>query len=211
MQYTTLNEALDQFKDITNNLTSRSMFGGFGIFADGTMFALVVDDKIHLRAGDDNEKEFKERGLTPYIDTKKASMRVSTRYYAIPNEWWQDKDMINKEAKQALIMAKRDKMKNVKATRIKDLPNMRISTERMLRKAGITTPEALKATGAAIAFKWIQENQQSTLSFDMLWALEGAISGIHARVVSLKRRRELLDSLHEQTDIDDSPTLKKQG
>ncbi|EKO3992694.1 DNA transformation protein, partial [Vibrio fluvialis] len=31
---------------------SRSMFGGFGIFVDDTMFALVVNDRLHIRADD---------------------------------------------------------------------------------------------------------------------------------------------------------------
>ncbi len=36
------------------NIKSRSMFGGFGLFADETMFALVVNNQLHIRADQKN-------------------------------------------------------------------------------------------------------------------------------------------------------------
>lgn len=46
---------------------SRSMFGGFGIFVDDTMFALVVNDKLHIRADDNCSEKYKQQGLEPYV------------------------------------------------------------------------------------------------------------------------------------------------
>ena len=45
--------------DQLGRIKSRSMFGGFGIFADDTMFALVVNDKLHIRADDKLASQFK--------------------------------------------------------------------------------------------------------------------------------------------------------
>ena len=41
----------------------RRMFGGAGIFADGTMFALVHDGVIYLKADERNAPDFEREGL----------------------------------------------------------------------------------------------------------------------------------------------------
>lgn len=201
MQYHTLNKALKHFSSIADDITSRSMFGGFGIFAESTMFALVVDEQLYLRAGDENEKDFKDLGLTAYSYYKKSNMPVSTRYYQVPHHWWDQEHALLAEAKRSFEIAKQEKKSSGKQARIKDLPNLRVSTERMLRKVGINSPCELRQVGAAKAFEWLQRHNQADLSFELLWALEGAITGLHAKVVPLKRRKELLDSLHTQIDV----------
>ncbi len=52
------------------NIKSRSMFGGFGLFCENTMFALVVNNTLHLRAGKENEALLKQQDLTPYVYKK---------------------------------------------------------------------------------------------------------------------------------------------
>jgi len=43
-------ELLEPFE----NVTSKSMFGGYGIFKDGLMFALVADDTLYIKTDDFN-------------------------------------------------------------------------------------------------------------------------------------------------------------
>ena len=45
----------------------KSMFGGFGIFLDDSMFALITkNDELFLKADDLNRPSFEEIGLKPY-------------------------------------------------------------------------------------------------------------------------------------------------
>ena len=45
----------------------RPMFGGYGVFLDGAMFALVSrDDRLFLKADHGNRPEFERRGLKPF-------------------------------------------------------------------------------------------------------------------------------------------------
>ena len=44
-------------------VTVRRMFGGAGIYADDTMFALIADGVIYLKAGDSNAAMFEREGL----------------------------------------------------------------------------------------------------------------------------------------------------
>lgn len=185
----------DSMKLLTTlgKVKSRSMFGGFGIFIDDTMFALVVNDQLHLRADDKSVKQFKSLGLEPYVYAKRG-FPVITKYFALPNEYWEDTTHILSLAASALDLAKKDKAaQEAKAPdRIKDLPNMRLATERMLKKAGIAEVEQLKNAGAVEAFKAIKlAHPDLHPNLELLWALEGAISGTHWSVVSIQRRDEL--------------------
>ncbi|WP_087022691.1 TfoX/Sxy family DNA transformation protein [Thaumasiovibrio subtropicus] len=180
-------------------IKSRSMFGGFGLFLGETMFALVVNDKLHLRANASNERQFKESQFQPYV-YKKRGFPVVTKYYAIPDTWWDDEDQIISQASLALTAAQEDKKdqeaKKAKLPdRIKDLPNLRLANERMLKKAGITTVEELVEKGALQAFRQLQDTQGESLNVELLWALEGAITGKHWSVVTEDRRQELLSKL----------------
>ncbi|WP_299015419.1 TfoX/Sxy family DNA transformation protein [uncultured Photobacterium sp.] len=178
------------------NVKSRSMFGGFGIFSGETMFALVVNDKLHLRANAKNEEEYKLAGLKPYV-YKKRGFPVVTKQYAIPEEWWDQPEKIISQATRSLDAAKQDKETKSKSgpSRIKDLPNLRLANERMLKKAGITSVEQLFETGAINAYKALQETHRDTVNVELLWALEGAVSGKHWSVITQQRRSELLSQL----------------
>ncbi|KJF81725.1 DNA transformation protein [Photobacterium angustum] len=190
-----LKDSLKLF-DHFGSIKSRSMFGGFGIFSGDTMFALVVNDKLHLRANAETEKEFKQAGLEPYV-YKKRGFPVVTKHYAIPDQWWDEPTKIVAQGRYSLDAAEKDKQEKESCVpdRIKDLPNLRLSNERMLKKAGIKTIEQLQAVGSLGAYKALQESQKSPLSIELLWALEGAISGQHWSVIPEQRRNELLSAL----------------
>lgn len=187
-----------KFFDSMGKIKSRSMFGGFGIFCDDTMFALVVNDSLHLRAGGENQETFKTLELKPYT-YKKRGFPVVTKYFEIPAQWWENETQLMAFATIALNVAKKDqeiKKSNV-ATRIKDLPNLRLATERMLKKAGIESVEQLQQEGAVRAFQALQRSNGTSINLDLLWALEGAIDGKHWSVVTPQRRNELLASLQQ--------------
>ncbi|WP_407330420.1 TfoX/Sxy family DNA transformation protein [Enterovibrio sp. 27052020O] len=187
-----------KFFECLGKIKSRSMFGGFGIFCDETMFALVVTDQLHLRAGQANEAEFKKLTMTPYV-YKKRGFPVVTKYYAVPDNWWEQPDELMAYATTALAIARDDQQekKTAAPTRIKDLPNLRLATERMLKKAGIDSVEQLHTEGAVKAYQALQKSHQDSLSLELLWALEGAIEGKHWSVITPQRRDELLQTLRQ--------------
>jgi len=171
---------------------SRSMFGGFGIFIDNIMFALVVNERLHVRTDEQSKTYFTEHGFKPYIYSKKG-FPVVTKYYALPSEYWSKPNTIFQLAKEALTLAKEEKKRQSqsKPQRLKDLPNLRLSIERMLKKAGIKTVDDLITQGSLHAFRAIQKTSILNPSIELLWALEGAIEGIHWSVLSKGRREEL--------------------
>ncbi|ENK2092831.1 TfoX/Sxy family DNA transformation protein [Vibrio vulnificus] len=177
-------------------IKSRSMFGGFGLFADETMFALVVKDQLHIRADQKSTLLFEKQGFKPYVYTKRG-FPVVTKYYAISDALWQDQNALLALAKRALASANNDKQQQAtaKPERLKDLPNLRLATERMLKKAGIETVEQLESQGAVRAYEAIKNTHSGAVSLELLWALEGAINGTHWSVIPQQRRDELVNKL----------------
>jgi len=182
--------------ELIGQVKSRSMFGGFGIFIDDTMFALVVNDRLHIRADDTSSKKFQNQGYEPYV-YKKRGFPVVTKYFALPENIWDTPEQILDKARQALDVAKQEREVQAKAkpSRLKDLPNMRLATERMLKKAGIDSVDMLQEKGAVAAFRAVQETHSTDVGIELLWALEGAIEGKHWSVIPQSRRDELKQAL----------------
>lgn len=191
-----LKDSMRLFEQL-GSIKSRSMFGGFGIFADDTMFALVVNNKLHVRADAALAKQFKSQGLEPYV-YKKRGFPVVTKYFALDDDLISDTGKTLKIARHSLSAANKEKQtqSQAKPNRLKDLPNLRLATERMLKKAGIETVERLEETGAVKAFQAIQSSHSADVNIELLWALEGAINGTHWSVIPQQRREELLNQLN---------------
>ncbi|RTZ15747.1 TfoX/Sxy family DNA transformation protein [Vibrio aquaticus] len=191
-----LKDSMRLFEQL-GTIKSRSMFGGFGIFADDTMFALVVKDKLHVRADDALAKKFKSLDLEPYV-YKKRGFPVVTKYFALAQDWADDSEKTIEIARAALHAANNEKQTQAqtKPNRLKDLPNLRLATERMLKKAGIDSVENLEETGAVKAFEAIRSSHSADINVELLWALEGAIKGTHWSVIPQTRRDELLNQLN---------------
>ncbi len=174
------------------------MFGGYGIFADEIMFAMVANGLLHIRADKDTTKHFKQQGFRPYI-YKKRGRPVVTKYFTITEELWKEQKTILQLALKSLAAAKEERAAKsaAKPTRLRDLPNLRITIERMLKKAGIDSIERLSESGSVNAFNAIRETYACDVSIELLLSLEGAISGIHWSVIQDKRRKELINQVNK--------------
>ncbi|MFA0569701.1 MAG: TfoX/Sxy family DNA transformation protein [Vibrio gallaecicus] len=191
-----LKDSMKLFESL-GKIKSRSMFGGFGLFADETMFALVVNDQLHIRADKNSADQFKQQGFQPYV-YKKRGFPVVTKYFALPDNILQDLQQTLNLAEVSLNFAKDEKKEqsSAKPNRLKDLPNLRLATERMLKKAGIDSVERLYEFGSVNAYNAIRQSHSSDVSLELLWALEGAIKGMHWSVIPQQRREELISRIN---------------
>lgn len=65
--------------------SAKRMFGGYGIFREGLMFALIGDGELFLKVDDDNRAEFEARQLGPFT-YQKDDKAAHLSYYACPEE-----------------------------------------------------------------------------------------------------------------------------
>jgi DNA transformation protein len=67
----------------------RRMFGGTGIYHQGTLFAFVVDDVLYLRGDERSAEHFLSRGLTRF-EYSRGGKKVPLSYYRAPDEMLDD-------------------------------------------------------------------------------------------------------------------------
>jgi DNA transformation protein and related proteins len=77
---------------------------------------------------------------------------------------------------------------------ISDLPNLGPKSQKMLERAGLVSFDQLRALGSVAAFVRVKRAGGKP-SLNLLWALEGALSGLEWQVVAREHRISLLLAL----------------
>lgn len=177
------------------SLTSRSMFGGYGICENKVMFSIVSENKFYLRANNDLEAKFIDLGMEQLVYVNRG-LPILMRYYHVNSLLWEKEQEFNEFAGLSLAAAKEDKRNEThsKGHRLKELPNITLSIERLLWRAGIHDRECFYQVGAVKAFLMIKNISQN-ISVDVLFALAGAIEGRHSATLTENFRASLLNEL----------------
>ena len=88
-------------------LKTRPMFGGHGLYSDGTFFGFVLDDVLYLKADDQTRPRFLAARLKPFVYNK----RRSRSYYRAPPEALESPEAALEWGRLALAAALRNKRK----------------------------------------------------------------------------------------------------
>lgn len=169
----------------------RPLFGGYSLFVGGVVFAMVSDGELYLRACEQCTDYFTKKAA-PTLKYFKRGLPIQLNYYYVDNELWQNMGHLIQLSSYSLRSAQREKAQRNALNRLKDLPNITLNIEIMLREAGITDTETLKYFGAKRS--WIKlKNTKKVVGVKVLLALEGAICGVHEAVLPSEVRQELMD------------------
>ncbi|HET7681831.1 MAG TPA: TfoX/Sxy family protein [Xanthobacteraceae bacterium] len=84
----------------------KSMFGGAGVYAGETIFAIVIDGVIYLKADELSIPAFEAEGLTPF-SYEARKRRVVMSYWRIPDRLYDDPQELAHWSRQALAAAQR--------------------------------------------------------------------------------------------------------
>ena len=85
----------------------RRLFGGAGIFIDGTMFALVHDGVIFLKVDDESVAAFEREQLEAFSYDRKGARASLTSYRRMPDRLYDDPDELATWARAAVAAAQR--------------------------------------------------------------------------------------------------------
>ncbi len=83
------------------DLTSRAMFGGYGIYSRGTIFAIVVGDQLYFKVGEENRAEYEAAGGEPFTYERKDGGRSTMSYWSVPGEVMESPEMAAEWAQRA--------------------------------------------------------------------------------------------------------------
>lgn len=197
---------------------AKPMFGGFGVYRDGLMFALISDEQLYFKADDQTAPVFAREGLAPFTyESRGKTARL--RYHQAPFEVFDDPQRMAWWARLAYDCAVRNRPAARKAARVREkpsagvtregrkgkgsasleaLPNLGPAYAGMLMQAGIQSEGALRKAGAVAAFVRVRAAfPEATLQ--LLWALEGALAGQPWQEIGDSDRASLLMALEDLT------------
>ena len=99
---------LDLLSDIPD-VTSRAMFGGYGIYKNGNIFAIIVDGELYFKADEKTKKYFEAHGSRPFTYTKKNGRTYAMSYWLVPGEILENREKLAEWTDSAVSASSRAK------------------------------------------------------------------------------------------------------
>ena len=95
----------------------RAMFGGHGIYHHGTMFALIAQEALYIKADDASRPEFEALGLGPFVFRSKDGETMTLSYYSVPEDALESTAVMAEWARSGYACALRAAAKKVRKKR----------------------------------------------------------------------------------------------
>lgn len=99
----------DLLADVSG-ITSRAMFGGWGIYRDGIFFALIAEGRLYFKVDDQTVDEYTSRGSQAFVYAAPGGKQLVMSYYQLPEAIMDDRSAVARWVDQAVAVAKRAKL-----------------------------------------------------------------------------------------------------
>lgn len=174
----------------------RSMFGGTGFFVNGAMFALVKEDRIYLRGGAEFTQMLIEKACKKFVHVKKSSTAI-VNYFDITELYDANEASLYSIVQKSLdnSVSEKEYRDSKLNKRLRDLPNFRLTIERMLKKAGIEDVDTFFSLTPEELFRRVQEAHGYSVDIKLLWMFAGAQTGMHWTLLSEDIKQQLLQAV----------------
>jgi DNA transformation protein and related proteins len=88
---------LDQLIALSG-ITSRRMFGGYGLYRNGNFFGIIYKGRLYFRTTPDTVSSYREHGMKPFRARAKQTLKS---YYEVPVNIIEDAEPLSAWAEQA--------------------------------------------------------------------------------------------------------------
>ena len=90
-------------------ITSRKMFGGYGLYLDGAIFGIITDvDELRFKVDASNRAQYEALGSTPFVYTgHKNKKPVTMNYYLVPEKVQEDRERLEEWVRQSAALSKK--------------------------------------------------------------------------------------------------------
>ncbi|PZD70293.1 hypothetical protein C1752_14380 [Acaryochloris thomasi RCC1774] len=92
-------------------VTARFMFGGYGLFVESVMIALIADDVLYFKVDDQNREDYIAAGSEPFTYHGKGKP-IQMSYYRLPGEVFDNLEQLVQWVEAAQAAAARSKSKS---------------------------------------------------------------------------------------------------
>jgi DNA transformation protein len=100
-----LDYLIDQLSPL-GDVRGRSMFGGHGLYLDGTMVGIIAEETLYLKVDAGNRADFERESMEAFAYSSKGR-RVALSYWEAPAVVIEEPDELHKWVRQAAAAARR--------------------------------------------------------------------------------------------------------
>lgn len=174
----------------------RSMFGGTGVFIHGAMYAILTETSMFLRGGDSLDEKLLTLGCVKFRHIKRSTTAI-VNYYDITQLFLCDAKKCSALISESIAISRKEKAfkTSEQSKRLRDLPNMRLTLERMVKKAGIPDVSSFVTLGAAEVYRKVRSTHGTDIDLKLLWMFAGAIDGCHWTLLKDEHKESLLTAI----------------
>lgn len=94
-----------------SGVTSRQMFGGWGIYKNGVIFAIIIENELYTKVDEKNQPAFKNIGSSPFVYKRKDGKSATMSYWKIPEEIMEDREQFHELIQSSIEVSLRTKKK----------------------------------------------------------------------------------------------------
>jgi DNA transformation protein and related proteins len=105
---------LEQLDRLPRVVTKR-MFGGVGIYSDGTFFAVIDNDTLFFKVDETLARRYIDKGMPPFMPIPGA--KPMTGYYQVPPDVLEDGVSLVRWAKESIGVALKSQRSKVRGQR----------------------------------------------------------------------------------------------
>ena len=92
-------------------ITSRAMFGGHGLYLDGVIFGMIVNDELFFKVDDSNKLDYEKLASQPFTYQGKSGKPYAMSYWQVPVEYLDNPKRLDAAVKQSTEISRRLKKK----------------------------------------------------------------------------------------------------
>lgn len=184
---------------LIGNVTSRNLFTGYGLFYKKEfMFALWLNGKFYLQAKNELAQQLMRSGCSPFTTNEVNRRFVLADYYRLSSNIMGDESLLRKLFMLSIkqIQERRNALALSKANRLKELPNLSIKYERMLKKVDIPDVATLKSVGAENAIVRLKK-AGIPATLQTYWRIVAALHNKNCVLFTKSQKEILLKKLNE--------------
>lgn len=111
-----MNKAIESFHEYVmgdvlghiQGIASKKMFGGYGIYLDGKIFAIITDDEeLRFKANEETKEKYEALGGKQFIYMGHKNKKPTPMpYWLVPEEVMEDREKIKEWAYEAASLSK---------------------------------------------------------------------------------------------------------
>ncbi|MCW8330799.1 TfoX/Sxy family DNA transformation protein [Photobacterium sp. SDRW27] len=172
------------------------MFGGTGVFINNAMYAILTDQSMFLRGGEQLDKKLVLLECSKFKHIKRSTTAV-VNYYDVTHLFLHNRTQCDELIKESIQISQKEKAfkSSEQSKRLRDLPNMRLTLERMVKKAGIPDVSSFISLGAAEVYRKVRNSHGKDVDLKLLWMFAGAIDGCHWTLLKDDHKKRLLRAI----------------